>query len=372
MQQIKLKGECSGLVYAVLVLLVLAVLGINPVNAARIKDIASIKGVRDNQILGYGLVVGLNGTGDKDKSVFTMQSLANLMRNMGVKISKDGLKVKNTAGVLITATIPPFARLGSKIDVMVSSIGDAKSLSGGTLLMTPMKGIDGKIYAIAQGSITIGGAGTGSTTKNHLLAARISSGATIEREIPVKLDGKDKILMALYNPDFTTSLRIEEIINSAMGKGVADALDSGAVTIFIPENRRSNVAKFIADIETLNVVPDSVAKIVVNEKTGTIVIGENVSISTVAVAHGNLMITVRESEEVSQPNPFGSGDTVVTAREDVDIQEEENKVMMLPSGTTIGDLVRALNAIGVSPRDLISIFQSIKAMGSLQAEIEVI
>ncbi|MCF8067762.1 MAG: flagellar basal body P-ring protein FlgI [Desulfobacterales bacterium] len=347
------------------------------VDAARIKDLASIKGIRTNQLSGYGLVVGLSGTGDKSGTEFTIQSLVNMLEHMGVHVDKNNVKVKNVAAVVVTAKLPPFGRVGSKIDVVISSVGDAQSLEGGTLLMTPLRGVDGNVYALAQGGIALGGFSAGGeagggVTKNHLLAATIARGATIEREIPLSLNNRESLTMALFNPDFTTVQRVSETINQRMGKNVARALDSGTLNLDIPDSSRNNVAKFIADIETLEVEPDTVAKIVVNEKTGTVVIGENVRISTVAITHGNLIVSVKESQEVYQPEAFAAGQTVVAPETEVEVTEEGSRVLVIESGSTIGELVRALNAIGVSPRDLISIFQSIRASGALQAELEII
>lgn len=344
---------------------------------ARIKDIAAIKGIRSNQLTGYGLIVGLDGTGDKSGADFTTQALANMMERMGIHVDKNQLKVKNIAAVMLTANIPPFSRIGNKIDIIASSIGDAKSLKGGTLLLTPLKGVDGKVYAIAQGPVTIGGMGAGgaggTTRKNHLQVARIANGATIEQEIPVKLDGKKYLILSLLNPDFTTAKRVADTINSSIDEGIAETMDASALRLNIPENMRKNsVAEFIADIETLTIIPDIKAKVVVNEKTGTVVIGENVTISTVAVAHGNLTVTIKKSQDVVQPEPFSEGETVATPNLEVSIEEEDVNVMPLPGSSTIGELVKGLNSIGVSPRDLISILQSIKAAGALQAELEII
>ncbi len=366
------------IIFSSFFLLFCLIIGLNSAYAARIKDIAAIKGIRTNQLTGYGLIVGLDGSGDKSGSEFTTQALANMMERMGVHVDKETLNVKNIAAVMVTANIPPFSRIGNKIDIIASSIGDAKSLSGGTLLLTPLKGVDGKVYALAQGPVALGGVGAGGAAgggikKNHLQVARIANGATVEREIRVKLDGKKTLTLSLFNPDFTTAKRVADTINVSIGKGIAETLDSSALQLNIPENmRENNVAEFIADIESLVVVPDIKAKIVVNEKTGTVVIGDNVTISTVAVAHGNLTITIKESQIVSQPNPFSLGQTVVTPETDVDIKEEEVKAMILPGSSTIGELVRGLNSIGVTPRDLITILQTIKAAGSLQAEIEII
>ncbi|ACN16757.1 FlgI [Desulforapulum autotrophicum HRM2] len=351
--------------------------GIKTAQGARIKDLAAIKGIRSNQLTGYGLIVGLDGTGDKSGADFTTQALANMMDRMGIHVDKDELSVKNIAAVIVTADIPAFARIGNKIDVVASSIGDAKSLSGGTLLLTPLKGVDGQVYALAQGPVTLGGVGAGgargSTQKNHLQVARIANGASVEREIPVVLDGKKALILSLFNPDFTTAKRVADTINASIGDGVAEAVDSSALRLNIPENmQESKVAEFLADIETLSIVPDTRAKVVVNEKTGTVVIGENVTISTVAVAHGNLTVTIKKSSEVSQPESFTQGETITTSQRDVAVDEEAVKVMPLPGGATIGELVKGLNSIGVSPRDLITILQSIKAAGALQAELEII
>lgn len=343
-----------------------------PAWSARIKDIAAIKGVRSNQLLGYGLVVGLNGTGDKSGTAFTTQSLGNMIERMGVHVNPTSLKPKNVAAVMITSEMPAFSRIGSRMDVVVSSMGDAKSLAGGTLLMTPLRGVDGNVYALAQGALSIGGAGGNGTTKNHLLVGRISGGATVEKELTNNFNDKEELLMTLYNPDFTTVSRIVSTINKKSKQKVAKAVDSGALRITVPDSMKGRVTEFIAGIEGLPIVPDNPAKVVVNEKTGTVIIGENVSISTVAVSHGNLTITIRNKKEVSQPPPLSPGQTTVTADKNVEITEEKARVMVLPKGTTIKDLVKALNAIGVTPRDLISIFQSIRAAGALQAELEVI
>lgn len=344
-------------------------------DAVRLKDLAAFKGIRPNQLVGYGLVVGLSGTGDKGGPM-TTQALASMMERMGISVDKGQINVKNVAAVMVTAKLPPFSRIGSRIDVVVSSVGDAKSLGGGTLLMTPLKGVDGNVYALGQGPVALGGYGAsadgGGETKNHLLVARIPGGATVEREVPVTLNGKNQLTLSLYNPDFTTAIRVTETINRSVGADVARAMDSGAVGIRVPEGLRQEVPMFIAGIEALDVEPDTAARIVVNEKTGTVVIGENVQISTVAIAHGNLSISIRENPVVSQPEALGDGETVVTPASEIEIEEERNPVMVLEAGTTIGDLVRALNAIGVSPRDMISIFQSIKAAGALQAELEIL
>ncbi|MBN1225603.1 MAG: flagellar basal body P-ring protein FlgI [Deltaproteobacteria bacterium] len=368
----------------------------NTVNGARIKDIASVKGIRANQLFGYGLVIGLNGSGDKDGTTFTVQGLVNMLEKMGIRLQADDVKVKNVAAVMVNATLPPFARIGKKIDVIVSSIGDAKSLQGGTLLLTPLKGVDGKVYAIAQGPISVGGysaggAAGGGVTKNHPTVARISSGATIEREVSFSLKDRQELTLILNNPDFITATRAARAINLRLGVTIAKAVDSGTLKIAIPENYEGGVVSLLAQLEDTDVSTDSVAKVIVNEKTGTVVIGENVRLSTVAVAHGNLSIEIKETKYVSQPQPFSphggksgpaqmedgtivapGGSTVVTPDTSVAVEEEKKRLLLLPKGNTIGELVRALNAVGVTPRDLITILQAMKAAGALQASLEII
>lgn len=357
--------------------LLLLCISLSIADAARIKDIAAIKGIRTNQLVGYGLIIGLDGTGDKSGTDFTTQGLANMMERMGISVDKNSLKVKNIAAVMVTANIPPFARIGNKLDVIASSVGDAKSLAGGTLLLTPLKGVDGKVYALAQGAVAIGGAGAGdaggSKQKNHLQVARIANGATVEREIPMQLNGKKSLTLSLLNPDFTTAVRVADTINSSVGKDVAKTVDSSALHLSIPEEMQADqVAQFIADIESLEVIPDTKAKVVVNEKTGTVIIGDNVTISTVAVAHGNLTVTIKKDMDVSQPEQFTEGETVAQDQTDVEMEEQKVSLMTLEGGTTIGELVRGLNSIGATPRDMITILQSIKAAGALQADLEII
>ncbi len=334
--------------WAILGLLTWALAG--TANAARIKDLAGIKGIRSNQLTGYGLVVGLNGTGDKDNVSFTRQALANMMGKMNIYIDQAQLKVKNVAAVMVTADIPPFARIGDRMDVNVSSLGDAKSLKGGTLLMTLLKGVDGQVYALAQGQLSLALPGE-NARDSHLLAARVVNGASVEQEIPFKLNGKKRLILSLFRPDFTTARRMADTINAAIGDGAARLIDASALELRVPESMwKKNVAEFIADIEPLSVVPDTTAKVIINEKTGTIVIGADVGISKVAVAHGDLSVSIDTGEE----------------------EPKEEYVMELEGGSTIGELVRGLNALGVKPEDLISILQGIKAAGALQAELEII
>lgn len=354
------------------------VLGVRPAEGARVKDIAFVEGVRDNQLVGYGLVVGLNGTGDKTGTIFTVRSLKNLLSHMGVSTFLDSVNVKNVAAVMVTANLPPFGRAGTRMDVMVSSLGDASSLQGGSLLRTPLKGPDGAIYAVAQGTVIVGGFSVGSesgssVTKNHPTVGNVISGAIIEREIPFEFNDQKDILVSLREPDFTTVVRLQEVINRHFGADIATALDPGTLRVHVPGRYRGDVVGLVADLESLKVEPDIVAKVVLNERTGTVVIGSNVRISTIALSHGNLTIQVKESDRVSQPPPFSTGGTTTVVNEsEITVDEEKAEVIVLDSGVNIGDLARALNSIGVTPRDLIIIFQSIKAAGALQAKLEII
>jgi flagellar P-ring protein FlgI len=347
--------------------------------ATRIKDIASLHGVRSNQLMGYGLVTGLDGTGDDmKKSAFTLQAIYNMMVRSGISIDPatiTNLKIDNIAAVMVTATLPPFARQGSLIDVHVSSMGDADSLAGGTLLMTPLKGADNNVYAVAQGPLTVGafsfGGKAAKVQKNHPTVGRIANGAIVEGTVPVQLGHDGKLIYQLNNADFTTAARMSDSINQAFGENTAFPSDSGTVMVNIPENDQENVVSFIADIESIEVVSDSVARVVVNERTGTIVMGKDVKLSTVAVSHGNLNLIVRETEEIIQPNPLAEGETRAIQQTEIELTEEEGllSVLNLPYGVSIGDIANALNAIGATPRDLIAIFQAIKASGSMQGEL---
>ena len=343
---------------------------------ARVKDITYLKGVRDNQLIGYGLVVGLQGTGDGSSSQFTMQSLATMLNNLGVGIDASTVNVKNVAGVIVTAYLPPFARQGSKLDILVSSLGDAKSLKGGTLLLTPLKGADGQVYAVAQGPVTIGGfseeqAGA-STTKNHPTVGKIPGGGNIERELTFDFTMVNDLTYSLHKPDFTTASRVARAINKELKGHFAQAKDSGTVVVQIPDEKKDQVVALVAQIEKLKVDPDRIAKVVVNERTGTVVVGEDVRISTVAIAHGNLTINIQPNVSVSQPEALSDGTTQVIEEPTITAQEGENKLAILPASVSIGSLVKALNALGVTPRDLIAVFQAIQAAGALQAELEII
>lgn len=342
--------------------------------AARIKDIAFVEGVRPNQLVGYGLVVGLNGTGDKS-APFTMQSIANMLNRMGLKLDPKAVKVKNTAAVLITAELPPFIKAGSKIDILVSSVGDATSLQGGTLISSPLKGPDGVVYAVAQGAMALAGFSAGKTatvTKNHQTAGKISGGAIIEKEVPIDF-AMNSIFISLRSPDFTTAERIAGVINQNQKAAVARPVDAGSVKISIPEEDRASLVQYISKIEGLDIRPDNVTKIVVNERTGTVVMGENVRLSTVAISHGDISIEVKTQYYISQPAPFSQkGETVVQPVEETKVQESKSNLILMPESVTLGEVVRALNLVGVTPRDLVAILQAIKAAGALQAELEII
>lgn len=347
-----------------------------PAYSARLKDISTISGVRDNMLVGYGLVVGLDGSGDKGGAGFTLQSVASMLERQGVAVSKDALTLKNVAAVMVTAKLPPFARNGSNVDVLVSTIGDAKSLQGGVLIMTPLLGPDGNTYVVAQGPLSVGGFSTGSegsgVQKNHPTVGRIPDGGIVEREIDFNLNEKRGFTLILREADFTTASRVVTVVNSTIGSRVAFARDAGTVDVFFADDVNKGMVELIASIELLEVYPDVPAKIVLDERTGTVVIGENIRISTVAVSHGNLSITVKETPLVSQPAPFAEGETVVVVDREVTVEEKESKLLVVESGTNLGDIVAGLNAIGVSPRDLIAILQAIKAAGALHAELEII
>lgn len=345
--------------------------------AARVKDIAGVKGVRPNQLIGYGLVAGVNTAGDDKKTEFTYQSLTNMLQRMGILVDRKKMIIDNVAGVMVTATLPPFAKAGTRIDVLVSSMGNAEELQGGTLLMTPLRAPDGNVYAVAQGPISIGGfaaggAAGGGVQKNHPTVGYISGGAIIEREPSLTLLGKKTISLNLNNPDFTTCLRLSRVINKALGEITARPIDAGTVEVKIPLKFQESLVEFISLVESLEVVPDTIARIVLNERTGTIIMGENVRIATVAVSHGNLSIIIKERERVSQPLPFSEGTTVVTPETEVVVVEESMQLVVISEGVNIREVVMGLNAIGVSPRDLISILQAIRASGALQAELVII
>ncbi|HEX9569013.1 MAG TPA: flagellar basal body P-ring protein FlgI [Rhodospirillales bacterium] len=346
--------------------------------ASRIKDIVDFEGVRDNMLVGYGLVVGLNNTGDTLKTGhFTKQSLQAMLNRLGVKPTDTGLDSKNVAAVMVTASLPPFARQGSRMDVTVSALGDAKSLLGGTLLVTPLLGADGEVYAVAQGQLAVGGFQAGgqaeTVTKGVPTSGRIASGAIIERELGFEMANKTKVKLTLRNPDFTTARRISQAINAFLGTAAAGASDPTTIHLEVPESYRNNVVNLLTDIEQLRVEPDQLARVVIDEHSGTIVMGENVRISTVAIAQGSLTIRITEAAQVSQPGPFAEvGTTTTVQRTDVQVDEGADKrLAVLQPGVSMQELVNGLNALGIGPRDMITILQAIKTAGALQAEIEV-
>jgi flagellar P-ring protein precursor FlgI len=351
---------------------------VGPAQGVRIKDIADIKGVRQNQLVGYGLVVGLNGTGDSDNAIFTLQSMARMLEKMGVTVKPEDIQVDNVAAVMVTTDLPAFARTGSRIDVLVSSIGDADNLQGGNLLFTPLKAADGQVYAVAQGPVSTGGFVVGSASgtgvqKNFPTVGRVVNGALIEKEVSNNFNQKQLLTLTLHQPDFTTASRMAQAINIAFYEQIARTLDAGTIEVKVPEKYRGDTVPMVTMIERLGVTPDAVSRVVINERTGTVIMGENVRISTIAIAHGNLSIEIKENQQVSQPLPFSkTGRTVVTPESDVQVQEGNNPIFLVKSGVSIGEVVKALNALGVSPRDLIAIFQALKAAGALQAELEII
>ncbi|HEX2653681.1 MAG TPA: flagellar basal body P-ring protein FlgI [Xanthobacteraceae bacterium] len=344
--------------------------------ASRIKDLANIEGVRQNQLIGYGLVVGLNGTGDTLNNIpFTKQSLQAMLERLGVNIRGVTLTTKNVAAVMVTANLPPFGTQGTRMDVTVSAMGDSKSLQGGMLLVTPLLGADGNVYAVAQGSIAIGGfqaeGNATSVTKNVPTVGRIANGAIIEREIEFALNRLSTLKLALRNPDFTTAKRVAAAINDFIGGQSAEPLDPGTIQVGIPPKFQGNVVTLLTDIEQLQVEPDTGAKIIIDERSGVIVMGRDVRVSTIAVAQGNLTVSISETPQVSQPGPLANGRTAVVPRTRVGVQEDGKKLGMVRESVSLQQVVDGLNALGIGPRDLISILQAIKASGAIQADIEV-
>ncbi|HEX5794261.1 MAG TPA: flagellar basal body P-ring protein FlgI [Geminicoccaceae bacterium] len=362
---------------AALTLALTAAVALPATAASRIKDITDFEGVRDNPLVGYGLVVGLNGTGDSLRnSAFTAESLQAMLERLGVSTRGQDLKTKNVAAVMVTATLPPFARQGSRLDVSVSALGDAKSLAGGTLLVTPLYGADGEIYAVSQGQLAVGGfvaeGAAESVTQGVPTAARIPAGGIIEREVEFELDELERVRIALRNPDFTTAERIALAINRRFAAPIARVDDPTTVTLSVPADFRGRTAALLTDIEQLTIQPDQPARVLVDERSGIIVMGDNVRISRVAIAQGNLTVRITELPQVSQPNPLAEGETVVVPRTRVEVEEGGGRNMViLQEGVSLQDLVAGLNALGVPPRDLIGILQAIKAAGALQAEIVV-
>ena len=346
-------------------------------NPVRIKDLVEFDGVRGNDLVGYGLVVGLNGTGDGLRNApFTEEIMVNMLERLGVNVTGEQFRPRNVAAVFVTAALPPFSRAGSQIDVTVSAIGDASSLLGGTLIMTPLNAADGEIYAVAQGSIIAGGVAAegqaGAVTQGVPTAGVIPSGARVEREVDFEFGALNRVRLALREPDFTTAARIEQAINTDFGRGVAVMLDAGTVELNIPATQMASTAHAVGRIENIPVAPERRARVVVDQRSGTIVMGDDVRISRVAVSQGGLTLRVEEQPLVVQPNPFAEGETVVVPRTNAQIEEEPGTGLAeVPAGTSLSEVIAGLNALGVSPRDMIDILKSIKAAGALHAEFVV-
>jgi flagellar P-ring protein precursor FlgI len=360
-------------------LLILPLLFVSNTEAARLKELATLEGVRDNQLIGYGLVVGLNGSGDRRQTVFSTQSLTNILQQMGVAVSPNAIRVNNIAAVMVTATLPPFAQPGGRIDVNVAAIGDATTLQGGLLLMTTLKSIDGQPFAVAQGPVVTGGFVAGraqsSQTVNHPTVGKIPNGAIVEIAAPSQL-ASNAIRLQLRNADFTTASHVVAAINQRFAdqapEPVATAANSGLVQVTIPESYGTRMVDFLADLERLEVDADRVAKVVVNERTGTIIMGKDVKVSPIAIMHGNLSVEVQTDLNVSQPNAFSQGQTQVTPQASVAIREEQTRNVVLQEGASVEQLVRSLQGVGTTPRDVIAILQALRAAGALEAVLEVI
>jgi flagellar P-ring protein precursor FlgI len=348
--------------------------------AVRLKDVARVAGFRSNQLFGYGLVVGLNGTGDRQNTEFTIQTLANLLQDYNIRVNADDVRVRNVAAVIVTAEIPPFAQPGTRLDATISSVGDASSLSGGVLLLTPLKGADAKVYGVAQGPISLGGGftaqGVGAkVTKNHQTAGRVTAGVLLERAVPSSIVSQEGLVhINVDKPDFTTAKRIADAISQSSLKVSARPLSPGVIAVNIPLAYRDDPVSFVSALEAVELAPDQPARIVVNERTGTVIINREVRIAPVAVAHAGLHITIKTEQRVSQPNPLARGDTKVVPDTQITVKEPEaRQLVSLPGGpgVLLNDIVQALNALGVTPRDLIAVFEALREAGALQAELVV-
>ena len=367
------------LMSALLALLVLALAA--PASAARIKDVANVRGVRSNQLIGYGLVVGLAGTGDDNQVYFALESIQLMLRRLGVQASKQkvfdlrNLRMKNVAAVMVTAELPPFVKKGTRLDVTVSSLGNAKSLQGGTLLMTELRGVNLKVYALCQGPLSVGGyavSGRSGTKKikNHVTVGRVPSGAIVEREVPSTFVKNNHMVVALSRPDFTTSTRVAAAINKELGDGVAKARDPGTVEVKVPDSYKGKEMQLAAKMELLQVQPDVPAQVIINERTGTVVVGQSVRLSPVAITHGNLTLEVNEKFKVSQPRGmFNKGRTAVVPDTTIKVEEGKGSLRLVQGAASLADVVKALNALGASPRDMISILQALKAAGALPVKV---
>ncbi|MEW6321193.1 MAG: flagellar basal body P-ring protein FlgI [Acidobacteriota bacterium] len=345
--------------------------------AVRVKDVASLQGLHPVPLVGYGLVIGLAKTGDRRQTIFSAQSLANLLERLGVGVSAEAMKIENVAAVLVTAELSPYARAGSRIDVTASSIGDARSLQGGTLIATPLRGPDGTVHALAQGPLTLGGFGGGdggnAIQVNHLTVGRVPGGALVQVGQAATLPGGAEVVLALRDPDFTTARRLAETINMELGDGIARAADAANIVVRVPEQFRGATADLMARLEPLSIDLDAPARVVINERTGTVVVGGGVRLGVAAVAHGSLSVRIATRVEVSQPQPLSrQGQTAVVPQQDLQVSEANAQLVTLEEGTTLDAVVRGLNTLGASPRDIIAILQALKAAGALRAEIVII
>jgi flagellar P-ring protein precursor FlgI len=347
-----------------------------PLGGSRLKDVVTLQGPSSMPVIGYGLVVGLNKTGDRRQTIFSAQTLASMLERFGVAVAPGQIKIENVAAVMVTTEVGPYNQLGSRLDVTASSIGDARSLQGGTLLPTPLRGPDGNVIAIAQGALSLGGfgaAGAGaSVTVNHLTVGRIPRGAQVQVARTAAMPTNGSLRLAVNEPDFMSAKRIAQAINAELGTEAAHALDAGTVSVDVPQEYQSSVADLVARIEPLPVSLDSAAKVVINERTGTVVLGGEVRIGPAAVAHGALAVRVQTNLNVSQPAPFSQGQTTVTPSTTLNVDEGDNRLVTLPEGSTLADVVKALNTLGATPRDIIAIMQALKAAGALRAEVVVL
>lgn len=360
-----------------LAFLALAVTSVTADPPARLKDIASLQGVASTPLVGYGLVVGLNKTGDRQQTIFSAQTLANMLARFGVVVPSGQIMIENVAAVLVTANLPAYMRPGARIDVLASSVGDARSLQGGTLIATPLRGLNGTIYAVAQGPLSIGGFGGGtagnSVQVNHLTVGRVPEGGLVQVGSDATLAPTDTLTLAVHEPDFTSAAHIMTAINHELGADTARVVDAATVTVKVPDTYRKSIADLVARLDSLPVETDAVARVVINERTGTVVVGGHVRVGPAAVAHGNLSVRITTRYEVSQPAPFSKGgETKVVPQENVDVREGRAQLVQLEEGTTLEAVVRALNALGASPRDVIAIMQALKAAGALNAEIVIL
>lgn len=366
------------LITAAVVLLTAPALGAQAVDGpTRLKDVASLQGVSATPVIGYGLVVGLNKTGDKRQTIFSAQTLANMLQTFGVSVPSAQIKIENVAAVLVTAELPAFAHSGMRLDVTASSVGDARSLQGGVLLPTALRGPNGEVMATAQGALSLGGFGAGSSGNNvqvnHLTVGRVPSGALVHADVRATIAPADSIAFSLRDPDFTSASQVAQAVNRELGDGSARAVDPATVAVRVPAPYRSSIPELIARLEPLSVGIDAAARVVINERTGTVVVGGSVRLGPAAVAHGTLSVRISTRLEVSQPPPFASGGTTtVVPQEQVDVDEERNQLLMLEQGTTLEAVVRGLNALGASPRDIIAIMQALKAAGALRAELVIL